>query len=101
MVQSFFWLQQNKDRDNPGKHRQDLARIVSQNFRRRNHTARKIIQWEKSWIASRVILETKAGSHRHNTTWMDDEDLIMSIKEWARGLQDGMYYCSDNTLNRE
>lgn len=97
MVQSFLWLQQNKDRDNPGKARQDLARIVSQNFRRRNHTGRKIIQWERSWIASQVIPETKAGSHKHNTTWMEDEDLIMSIKEWAKGLQDGMY-CSGNNI---
>lgn len=94
MVQSFLWLQHNKHKDNPGKDRRDLACIVSQNFRRRHHTGRKIIKWERSWIASRTIPETKAGSHKYNTSWMEDEDLIMSIKEWAKGLKDGMYFSS-------
>lgn len=90
MVRSFLRLQENKEKDNPGKVREDLAYIVAQNFSRRRHTGRKIIQWEKLWVADRIIPETKAGKHEHNLTWMEDEDLIMSVRDWARGLQDGM-----------
>ena len=35
MVQSFLWMQLNKEKDNPGLNRQDLAQIIAQSFNRR------------------------------------------------------------------
>ena len=44
MVQSFLWMQLNKEKDNPGLNRQGLAKLVAQSFNRRAYTGRKIVQ---------------------------------------------------------
>ena len=84
MVQSFLWMQLNKKKDNPGLNRQSLAQIVAKSFNRRAYTGRKIVLWERSWVKHRTIRSTKAGKHKHVVSWMDDEDLILSVKEWSR-----------------
>ena len=84
MVQSFLWMQLKKEKDNPNLDRQGLAQIVANSFNRRAYTGRKIIQWERSWVNNRTIPCTKAGKHRHIVSWMEDEDLILSVKEWSR-----------------
>ena len=61
MVQSFLWMQLNKEKDNQHSDRQGLARIVAQSFNKRVYTGRKIIQWERSWMKCRKIPDTKAG----------------------------------------
>ncbi len=45
MVQSFLWMQLNKEKDNPGLNQQGLAQIVTNSFNRRAYTGRKIIHW--------------------------------------------------------
>ena len=45
---------------------------------------RKIIQWERSWVKQRVIPNTKAENKRGDLSWMEDEDLVLSIKDWAK-----------------
>ncbi len=77
MVQSFLWMQLSKEKDNPGLNRQSLARIMAQSFNRWEYTGRKIIHWERSWVKSRVILSTKAGSNKYNLPWMEDEDPVL------------------------
>ena len=47
MVQSFLWMQLNKEKDNQHSDRQDLVHIVAQSFNKRAYTGRKIIQWER------------------------------------------------------
>lgn len=81
IVQSFLWMQLNKEKDNLGLKRQGLARIVAQNFNKQAYTGRKIIQWERSWVKTRTIPSTKAGLNKHTLSWMEDEDLVLSIKE--------------------
>ncbi len=84
MVQSFLWMQLSKEKDNPGLNRQSLARIVAQSFNGRAYTGRKIIHLERSFVKSRVIPSTKAGFNKHNLSWMEDEDLVLSVKEWSK-----------------
>jgi hypothetical protein len=48
------------------------------------HTVRKIVQWEKSWIKDRTIPESKAGKHKHNISWMDDEGLLSAVQEFIK-----------------
>jgi hypothetical protein len=45
---------------------------------------RKIVQWEKSWIKDRTIPESKAGKHKHNISWMDDEGLLSAVQEFIK-----------------
>ena len=84
MVQSFLLMQLNKKKDNPGLNRRSLAQIVAHSFNRRAYTGRKIIQLERSWVKTQKIPYTKAGKHLHVVSWMEDEDLILSLKEWSR-----------------
>ena len=86
MVQSFLWMQLNKEKNNPGLNRQSLAQLVAQSFNRRACTGRKIIQWERSWMNSRTIPGTKAGTNKHILSWMEDEDLVLSVKEWSKNI---------------
>ena len=81
IVQSFLWMQLSKDKDNPGLNRQNLAQIVAQSFNRQEYTGWKIIHWKRSRVKSCVIADTKAGSNKHNLFWMENEDLILSVKE--------------------
>ena len=84
MVRSFLWMQLNKEKNNPQLNRQGLARLVAQSFNKRRYTARKVVQWERSWVQLRVIPNTKAGNKKGDLSWMDDEDLVLSIKDWAK-----------------
>ena len=84
MVQSFLWMQLSKEKDNPGLNRQSLARIVAQSFNRRAYTGQKIKHLERSWVKSCVIPSIKAGSNKHNLSWMEDEDLVLSVKKWSK-----------------
>ena len=84
MVMSFLWMQLNKEKDNPQLNRRKLAQIVAQSFNKRRYTGRKIVQWERSWVKLRVVPDTKAGNGKGDLSWMDDEDLVLSIKDWAK-----------------
>lgn len=79
MVQSFLWMQFNKEKDNPGLNRQGLAKIVAQSFNRHAYTGRK-----RSWVKDRVIPRTIAGTTKHTLSWMEDENLVLSVREWGK-----------------
>lgn len=85
MVQSFLWMQLKKETDNSGMTQRTLATIIAQRFNRGCYTGRWIIQWEKEWITTGKISSTKAGKNKHTLSWMDNEDLVMAIKSWAKG----------------
>ena len=94
MVQSFLWMQLRQEMDDPGVTRRSLATIVAQRFNKGRYTGRRIIHWEKEWIATRKISSTKAGKNKHTFSWIDNEDLVMAIKSWSKGEGDGK--CSNN-----
>ena len=81
MVKSFLWMQLSKKKDNQSLNQQSLARIVAQSFYRQVYTSRKIIHLERSWVKFRVIPGTKARSNKLNLSWMEDEDLVLSVKK--------------------
>ena len=84
MMRSFLWMQLNKEKDNPHLNRRQLAQVVAQSFNKRSYTGRRIVQWERSWVKDRVIPNTKEGNQKGDLSWMDDEDLVLSIKDWAK-----------------
>lgn len=77
-------MQLNKEKDNPHLTRRDLAQIVAQSFNKKRYIRRKIVQWERSWVKLRVIPDTKAGNRKGDLSWMEDKDLVFSIKEWIK-----------------
>ena len=84
-------MQSRQSKDNQGVKRRDLATMVAQRFNRGHHTGRRIIHWEKEWISTGKISETKAGKNKHTLSWMDDEDLVLAVRAWAKGEGDGQY----------
>ena len=83
-VQSFLWMQLNKEKDNPGLNRESLAQIVANSFNRWAYTGRKIIQWERCLVKHCTILGKKAGKYTYVESWMEDENLIFFEKEWSK-----------------
>ena len=77
-------MQLNKEKDNPHLNRQQLAQIVAQSFNKRSYTGQRIVQWERSWGKDWVIPNAKAENQKGDLSWMDDEDLVLSIKDWAK-----------------
>lgn len=77
-------MQLNKEKDNSHLTRRDLAQIVAQSFNKKRYIRRKIVQWERSWVKLRVIPDTKAGNRKGDLSWMEDKDLVFSIKEWIK-----------------
>lgn len=88
MVRSFLWMQLSRKHQ---LNRQDLARLVAQSFNKGAYTGRKIVQWERSWVEHRLIPNATTGRNKGNLSWMDDEDLVLSIKEWVKITGDSVY----------
>ena len=88
MVESFLALQQQKQ-ELPDPSRRGLATLVARNYGKGGHTVRKIVQWEKSWVKDRTIPESKTGTHRHNSSWMDDKALLSAVQEFIKSQGEG------------
>ena len=77
-------MQLNKKKDNSQCDRPTLAPMVAQSFNNGKYTEGKIVQQKRFWIKLRVIPTTKAGHKKKDLSWMEDEDLVLSIKDWAK-----------------
>jgi hypothetical protein len=43
-----------------------------------------IIKWANSWVRDQEIPNTHAGHHKHNFSWMDDEDVVFAVRSFIR-----------------
>lgn len=89
MVQQFLHTQL---KNQSSRSKRDLALTVSWGFGRGFHTARSIVQWEKSWVEEREIPERK--DRNDGDSWMYDDDVNDAIKVFARAQGDSKYYNS-------
>ena len=81
MVQGSLWLQSKRDQF-PNKAQRQLASITANSFNRGDHTAKMIVQWTKIWMQGENLPNTHAGQHKHNFSWMDDEDVTFAVREF-------------------
>lgn len=58
--------------------------MVAQSFNKGRYIERKIVQWERLWMKLRVIPTTDAGHKKRDLSWIEDEDLVFSIKDWTK-----------------
>lgn len=70
--------------------RRVLALNVAQAFDRSNPTAQNIVQWKRSWLSVRKILERKERDD--SESWMYDKKVNAAIKALARTQGDSKYY---------
>ena len=89
MVQQFLHTQL---KNQSSQSRIDLALTVSRRFDQGFHTARSIVQWEKSWVEEREIPQRK--DRNDGDSWMYNEDVNDAIKEFAKTQGDSKYYNS-------
>ena len=92
MVQSFLQIQINKKKGNLDIKQHGLAQIIVQSFNKQAYTRRKIVQWERLWVRDCIIPYIKVGKKSDNLSWMDNEDLVFSIKEQAKNLGESKKY---------
>jgi hypothetical protein len=87
MVRNFMYLQKYHE-NVPGKTRGELAKAVAASFDRRQHTTKKL-QWEKAWIDTRILPESKAGKHKARLSWLDDEGILCAIQNFVKSQGEG------------
>lgn len=83
MVLSFLWAQEHRN-DFPELTRRGLAKMIAAGYNKGSVIARRIVQWEKSWIKCRTIPEKKTSNKDYNTIWMNEEDITCAVREFAR-----------------
>lgn len=86
MVQQFLHSQLSSQ---PSQRRRNISRNVARSFGRRGPTARNIVRWEKEWVASRNIPESKG--REDSNSWMYDGDLNDAMREFVRTQGDRKY----------
>jgi hypothetical protein len=88
LVLNFLWIQDQRQ-SFANATRKELARIVAASHNRRTETARRIVQWEKSWVEQRTIPQGKWGGEKWNASWMNEEDILCAVRDFARSQGEG------------
>ena len=78
MVKLFLAIQKRM----PEEKRRDLAEVVAGIFDRGKTTERTIISWENPWVDQRKIPDQ--DEDESDPAWMDDEDLRLGIRNFAK-----------------
>jgi hypothetical protein len=87
MILSFLWIQQQRE-TYPNCSRRNLAEIVASNYNKAKLVGRRIIRWERSWVADRIISESKAGGYRR-LSLLNDEEIFLAVREFTRSHGEG------------
>ena len=67
----------------------NLALSIARSINKNHTMACNIVQWEKSWIAHKEILKQK--NCEDYATWIDNEELQKSIRDFAKGKGDSKF----------
>jgi hypothetical protein len=85
-VKQFLLVQKRR---RPGQTRRQLAASVAASFGRGSIVTRNIVQWERAWVTGREIPTRKIPDMY--ASWLDDEDVVMAIRDFARKQGDSKY----------
>ncbi len=94
MVQNFLQIQLNTP-SNPDQfmrkqtRRRTSSETIARSFGQGQTTASNIVKWENSWMNDRIIPER--NEREYYASWMDNEDLEMGVREFARKTGDRNY----------
>ena len=78
LVLAFLYFRQNR----PWATRNQCALDAATGVNKGTFVARKIIQWEKSWKATRTIPVGQQGLHRKFASWLNDEGVEIACREY-------------------
>jgi hypothetical protein len=68
-----------------GDTREELSYNVARTFNKGLYFARKVVEWERSWIRERKIPEGKRGCFAKTFSWFNDEGVQIAVREWCAG----------------
>jgi hypothetical protein len=88
LVLAFIWIQEHRD-EYPGATRRDLAQMIARANNKGEKSARRIVQWENSWVAQRIIPKRKKQSNNSNYSWMHEEEICCAVRDFARSQGEG------------
>ena len=74
--------------------RDDLSHQVSRTYGRGVYFARKLVQWEGTWIRNRKIEVGRRGCNSKVTSWFNDEGVHLAVREWCAEQGEGRYFLS-------
>ena len=69
--------------------REKMALQVANCFGKGVYFARKIVQWEGTWIRSREIEEGRQGCYSKVQSWFNDEGVHLAVPEYLAGAKEG------------
>lgn len=78
-VLSYLKIQRVRTKDET---RKSLAFVVARCYGRRSYFARRLIIWEKTWIAELKIEEGRQGCFAKIKSWLNDEGVALAARDW-------------------
>ena len=72
-----------------GETREQMALYIARSHGRGLYFARKIIAWERSWLRSRAIEEGRKRCYSKTKSWLNDEGVQLTVREWLAGAAEG------------
>jgi len=94
-VLHFLYLQKYQ----PWKTRQELALTTANSLNKGKHVAEKIITWECSWINNRIIPEGRQGRHEKISSWFNDENVMLAVREHIAGYGEGKWFLNQESFD--
>lgn len=72
--------------------REELSLSASRAFGKGIYFARKLVEWEGTWIRERKISEGRQGCNAKITSWFNDEGVQMAVREWCAGAGERKFF---------
>jgi hypothetical protein len=88
LVLAFLWIQEHRH-EYPGATRRDLAQMVARANNKGEKSARRIVQWEISWVARRIIPKRKTQGKKSSYSWMHEEEICCAVRDFAKSQGEG------------
>lgn len=68
-----------------GDTREELSYNVARTFNKGLYFARRVVEWEGTWMRERYIPEGKRGCFSKVFSWFNDEGVQIAVREWCAG----------------
>ena len=68
-----------------GDTREELSYYIARTFNKGLYFARRVVQWEGTWVRERKIPEGMRGCFAKTFSWYNDEGVQIAVREWCAG----------------
>lgn len=97
-VKTFLNLQLKSRADENGQNKKSIAESAAAAAGKERSFARRITEWERRWVSERLMPEGKQGCGASVKSLLDDESMLVFVREWINQHKDGMSTSDDLRL---